>query len=208
MTTLNPHSDNPTFQAALSAFTFAAFHGSAFASKTMEAATQQEMDKMAADMLAAQKTLHANHKGVQFKGVRGKSVTLSYNGYILRVQVEKTKRPQAVTQTSRDAYRTVDLGERCEAVARAAIKLGVCTDNDVAREIGMPANLVSGRRNNIEDAGGITIDGVIYVVKMSGVAKRDEITKRSGNVWFLEEAFENLKPVNEPAADAVQTRLF
>lgn len=134
---------------------------------------------------------------------------ITSGGFTLKiVYTSKAKRPQAVTQTSRDAYKTVDIDTRCEAVARAAIKLGVCTDNDVAREIGMPANLVSGRRNNIEDAGGITIDGVIYVVKMSGVAKRDEITKRSGNVWFLEEAFENLKPVNEPAADAVQTRLF
>lgn len=40
MTTLNPHSDNPTFQAALSAFTFAAYHGSAFQSQTIEAATE------------------------------------------------------------------------------------------------------------------------------------------------------------------------
>lgn len=208
MTTLNPHSDNPTFQAALSAFTLAAYHGSAFASKTIEAATQQEMDEMAADMLEAQKTLHANHKGVQFKGVRGKSVTLSWMGCVLRVQVAKTKRPQAVTQTSRDAYKTVDIDTRCEAVARAAIKLGVCTDNEVGREIGMPANLVSGRRNNIEDAGGITIDGVIYVVKMSGVAKRDEVTKRSGNVWFLEEAFEKTKPVIEPSPVGEQTTMF
>ena len=87
----------------------------------------------------------------------------------------KAKRAQAVTQTSRDAYKTVDLGERCEAVARAAIKLGVCTDNEVGREIGMPANLVSGRRNNIEDAGGITIDGVVYVVKKELKAMLDSL---------------------------------
>lgn len=207
MTTLNQHSDNPNFQAALSAFTFAAYHGSAFASKTIEAATQQEMDEMAADMLSAQKTLHANHKGVQFKGVRGKSVTLSYNGANLRVQVAKQPKHTNVTQTSRDAYKTVDTADKCEAVARAAIKLGLCTDNEVAREIGMPANLVSGRRNNIEDAGGITIDGVIYVMKMSGVAKRDEVTKRSGNVWFLQEAvkIEKVEPFQETPK---QTELF
>ena len=130
------------------------------------------------------------------------------NGHTLKIVFNaKAKRPQAVTQTSREAYKTVDLGERCEAVARAAIKLGVCTDNEVGREIGMPANLVSGRRNNIEDAGGITIDGIIYVVKMSGVAKRDEITKRSGNVWFLQEAFEGVRP-NERAVLSVSTSLF
>ena len=162
-----------------------------------------------------QKKIAANKAGYHCQFNKGGTKSgrmaawITSGGFTLKIAfTAKTKRPQAVTETSRAAYRTVDLGERCEAVARAAIKLGLCTDNEVGREIGMPANLVSGRRNNIEDAGGITIDGVIYVVKMSGVAKRDEITKRSGNVWFLEEAFEKLKPVSEPAADAVQTRLF
>ena len=179
----------------------------------IEAANYDEFLRWAAKL--AQAKIAANKAGYHCQFNKGGTKSgrmaawITSGGFTLKIAfTAKTKRPQAVTETSRAAYRTVDLGERCEAVARAAIKLGVCTDNEVGREIGMPANLVSGRRNNIEDAGGITIDGVIYVVKMSGVAKRDEITKRSGNVWFLEEAFEKLKPISKSAADAVQTRLF
>lgn len=173
-----------------------------------EAATVEDLQACTKDLHALQSALHASGKEARLTSGTGKYVALTYGDLTLRVQTPKVTKKTNVTDTSRDAYKTVDLGERCEEVARAAIRLGVCTDNDVAREIGMPANLVSGRRNNIEDAGGITIDGVIYVLKMSGVAKRDPVTKRSGNVWFLEEAFENFKPANEPAPVGEQTELF
>jgi len=159
-----------------------------------EVATIEDLQAHTKELHALQGALRASGKLATLTSYKGKYVTLSYDGLNLRVQVAKVAKHTNVSATSIEAYKTVDLGERCEQVARAALKLGVCTDNEVGREIGMPANLVSGRRNNIEDAGGITIDGVIYVLKMSGVAKRDPVTKRSGNVWFLEEAFENLKP--------------
>ena len=106
------------------------------------------------------------------------------NGYTLKIVYTAGKRRQAVTQTSREAYKTVDLGERCEAVARAAIKLGVCTDREVARAIGMDASSVSARRNDIEQALGITIDGVHYMVRVEG-SRVDAVTRRRGNTWAL-----------------------
>lgn len=208
MTTLHPHSDNPAFQTVLSAFTFAAYHGSAFASKTIEAETQQEMDEMAADMLEAQKTLHANHNGVQFKGVRGKSVTLSYNGANLRVQVAKQPKHTNVTQTSRDAYHSLDLGEACKDMAIFAIgammRDGYCTDRGVERRSNgeIRSNLVSARRADIVKAGGIKMaDGSVYVIEMTGETVKDRVTGRSANTW-------KIKQLKEPAADSVQMDLF
>lgn len=198
------------FQTALQAFQDHATGAKTkeFGLPKFEVATVEDLQDCTKELHALQSALRASDKEARLTSAPGKYVALTYGGLTLRVQTPKVAKKTNVAQTSRDAYKTVDLGERCEVVARAAIKLGVCTDNDVAREIGMPANLVSGRRNNIEDAGGIMIDGVIYVLKMSGVAKRDPITKRSGNVWFLEEAFENFKPVSEPSPVGEQTELF
>lgn len=206
---MNPQ---PTFEQNLTAWKWAVA-GQKKAQWPIEivAHSRSEFDQWADELLQAQKDAKAKGYECRFNGtIKGQRLAAwaTSKSHTIKVVFDaKAKRPQAVTQTSREAYKTVDLGERCEAVARAAIKLGVCTDNEVGREIGMPANLVSGRRNNIEDAGGITIDGVVYVVKMSGVAKRDEITKRSGNVWFLEKAFEGWKPKEMPA-QAVQSSLF
>jgi hypothetical protein len=112
------------------------------------------------------------------------------NGHTLKIAyVAPTKRKQAVTETSREAYKTVNLGERCEVVAREALRLGVCTDNEVARSLGVPPSSVSARRNNIEDAQGITLDGKQYALRMEG-SKIDEVTGRRANTWQLVEVAE------------------
>ena len=108
------------------------------------------------------------------------------NGHTLKIAytAAKTTRPQRVTATSREAYAALDLGPKCEAVARVAIRLGVCTDNEISRELGMVPSLVSARRNDIEKAGGIVVDGQRYAPRMEG-AKIDFVTGRRANTWAL-----------------------
>ena len=141
---------------------------------------------------ASKATSWLSGKGIAAKSSGNGSIT--ENGFSFRAGAytftvlppgkAKTTRSQAVTQTSREAYAALDLGPKCEAVARVAIRLGLCTDNEVAREMGMVPSLVSARRNGIEKAGGIVVDGQRYSLKMEG-SKVDGVTGRRANTWAL-----------------------
>lgn len=139
-----------------------------------------------------QAKIDANKHGYQCQFNKGGSKSgccaawVVANGHTFKIAytATKTTRSQAVTQTSREAYAALDLGPKCEAVARVAIRLGLCTDNEVAREIGMVPSLVSARRNDIEKAGGIVVDGQRYSLKMEG-SKVDGVTGRRANTWAL-----------------------
>lgn len=140
----------------------------------------------------AQAKIDANNHGYPCQFNKGGSKSgrcaawVVSNGHTLKIAytAAKTTRPQKVTQTSREAYAALDLGPKCEAVARVAIRLGVCTDNEVARELGMVPSGVSARRNDIEKAGGIVVDGKRYTLRMDG-SKVDGVTGRRANTWAL-----------------------
>lgn len=132
------------------------------------------------------------------------------NGHTLKITFTAAKQPKHTnaTQTSKESYHALDLGDACKEMALFALDMmedfGYCTDLGVERQSGkLKSNLVSARRANIEKAGGIKLDnGEIYQIEMTGKTVRDPVTGRSSNTWKI------LKRFIEPAADAVQTELF
>jgi len=196
-----------TLHDLLKQFWLCAYHGDAFPSQTVQVATLQELESAAADMLQTQKALRDNNKEVKFGGVEGKYVQLSYDGYILRVTLAKVAKHTNVAQTSKEAYISIDLGDKCKEMAEAAIRLqdviGYCTDMEIERTTSMriKSNLVSARRADIVKAGGIRMDdGSVYRIEMTDETVKDRVTGRSANTW-------KIVPVKQPA-DAVQIDLF
>jgi transcription initiation factor IIE alpha subunit len=59
----------------------------------------------------------------------------------------------SVTQTSRDAYDSVDLTDRQIEVAQAGEQLGTFTDVDLANHLGWTINRITPRRGELVDAG-------------------------------------------------------
>ena len=139
----------PTFQDLLKRFTMCAYHGDPFPSQTVEVVTVSELESAAADMLAAQKTLHANEKEVQFKGVQGKSVTLSYGGYVLRVSVAKQPKHTQATETSRNSFHSQDFSTQAAQVAGCIFDSGEgdITRAEIADRLGIQEGRVSARVN-------------------------------------------------------------
>jgi len=139
--------------------------------------------------ILAQAKIQANKHGFLCEFNKGgssrKAAWIKSGPYTLKVVFNAgAKRAQAVTETSREAYKSVDLSTSCEEVARAAIKIGVVTDNEVARVLNMVPSSVSARRNNIIDAKGITIDGRFYMHEIRGT-RIDPVTKRRCTAWAL-----------------------
>lgn len=103
------------------------------------------------------------------QGAQGKRFTISIAGASLTVRIEtKTKRPQAVTETSRAAYRAIDKDSAVEKYLRAAISIGGrFSDADVAAKLDWPSSSVSGRRNDVQ-AKEAVVDGKVYRVVLDG----------------------------------------
>jgi len=200
---MNPQ-PTPTLHDLRWKFLQAASNGTPFPSQTVQVATLQELESAAADMLQTQKALRDNNKEVKFGGAEGKYVQLSHDGYILRVTLEKVAKHTNVAQTSKEAYRSIDLGDKCKEMAEAAIRLqdviGYCTDLEIERTTSMriKSNLVSARRADIVKAGGIRMDdGSVYRIEMTDETVKDRVTGRSANTW-------KIVPVKQPADEGAQ----
>ena len=204
---MNPQ-PTPTLHDLRWKFLQAASNGTPFPSQTIQVATLQELENAAADMLQTQKALRENHKEVKFGGAEGKYVQLSHDGYILRVTISKPAKHTNVAQTSKEAYRSIDLGDKCKEMAEAAIRLqdviGYCTDLEIERTTSMriKSNLVSARRADIVKAGGIRMDdGSVYRIEMTDETVKDRVTGRRAMVW-------KIVPVKQPADEGAQISLF
>jgi hypothetical protein len=151
---------------------------------------------------AAKTAGHQTHIGGSQNPSGGKKMWLTANGKRLTVAYVPKPRAQAVTETSRESYRKVNLGQKCEEVAKAAMSvqstIGYATDGAVARFLGCSSALVSARRNDIENAGGIDIENSQYRIAGAGTIQ-DLQTNRRVNAW---------KVVAVPKSAAVQTELF
>ena len=204
---MNPQ-PTPTLHDLRWKFLQAASNGTPFPSQTIQVATIAELESAAADMLQTQKALRENNKEVKFGGAEGKYVQLSYDGYILRVTLAKVAKHTNVAQTSKEAYRSIDLGDKCKEMAEAAIRLqdviGYCTDLEIERTTSMrlKSNLVSARRADIVKSGGIRMDdGSVYRIEMTDETVKDRVTGRRAMMW-------KIVPVKQPADSGAQTKLF
>ena len=203
---MNPQ-PTPTLHDLLTRFTMCAYHGDAFPSQTIQVAILQELESAAADMLQTQKALRENNKDAILKGVQGKSVTLSYGGYILRVTLEKpAKRAQDVTATSKAAYWSIDFSTQRDRIAEIIRQhhQGI-TRKEIEVHHGFGSNAVTGRVKELLEMSQekpFRFGGGLYRLEVVGT--RLSLCKGASRVpneilqWV---------PVKQPA-DAVQMDLF
>ena len=197
----------PTLQDLRWKFLQSASNGTPFPSQTIQVATIAELESAAADMLQTQKALRENYKAVHLAGVQGKSVTLSYNGHILRVTLGKVaKRPQDVKPTSIEAYHTIDFTTQRDRIAEIIRQhhQGI-TRKEIEVFHGFGSNAVTGRVKELLEMSQekpFRLDGGLYRLEVVGT--RLSLCKGASNVpneilqWM---------PVKQPA-DAVQMDLF
>jgi hypothetical protein len=162
----------------------------------IELPTEGEFREACTLLLKASKEAQAaGHKpgiGGKKKASGVRKTWLTCNGHALRVAYVPKPQAKNVRQTSIASYQEVKktLGEKCRAVADAALavsaRCGHATDRLVGEEAGMPCALVSARRADISNAGGIVLHGRRYVVAEVGTVL-DEKTNRRVNKWVLEE---------------------
>ena len=137
---------------------------------------------------SAQSAGHQTYIGGKNNPSGGKKIWRTCNGYRLKVAYVPQPRAQAVTQTSRESYAKVNLGEKCLEVAKAALavqaQIGYATDGEIGRFLNCPSALVSARRNDIEKAGGIEVGNSRYSISGDG-QRTDSVTARRVNAWRL-----------------------
>ena len=96
------------------------------------------------------------------------------------------KRPQAVTATSRDAYRSINLDTLQREVVKAALEAGETYDRHLAEKIGKGPNDVSARRNELE-LGDFEFNGKMYRIEYH-IQKPSLHTGRRVQWWRIVEA--------------------
>ena len=204
---MNPQ-PTPTLHDLLTRFTMCAYHGDAFPSQTIQVATLQELKSAASDMLETQKAFWDNNKEVKFGGAEGKYVQLSYDGYILRVTLEKpTKRAQNVKPTSIEAYHTIDFTTQRDRIAEIIRQhhQGI-TRKEIEVFHGFGSNAVTGRVKELlemSEEKPFRLGGGLYRLEVVGT--RLSLCKGASKVpnevlqWM---------PVKQPADAGAQIEMF
>ena len=184
-----------------------AYQGDPFPSQTFEVATVAELESAAADMLAVQKALRDNNRDAVLKGVHGKFVILSYAGMLLRVNVSKQPKHTNVTDTSKEAYRSIDFttqsGKVAECILGETLRGRDITRAEIAHQMNEEKSSVCGRVKElllISEFGGIEINGVGFRLVLTA----PRLSRCTGASGQKNEAmrFERVLPENN------QTKLF
>lgn len=101
---------------------------------------------------------------------------------------------KGVTDTSRAAYAQLNHSDQAREVATVVISLmnttSFVSDNQVAGFMQIPAARVSARRNEIEEAGAIMVNGLIYQFKQAEKKIKCPVTGNTVNGWALERSTE------------------
>ena len=207
---MNPQ-PTPTLQDLLTRFTMCAYHGDAFPSQAIQVATVAELESAAAEVLQTQKALRDNNKDAVLKGVQGKSVTLSYGGYILRVTLEKpAKRAQDVKPTSLEAYYTIDFATQRGKVAEAIFAYSRIGADVTRKELevwqNLGSNVVCGRVKELLEMSAenpFLFAGKPYVLQIASTrlskCRGASEVKNEGLQWM---------PVKQPADEGAQIEMF
>lgn len=131
--------------------------------------------------VSATKSVTANGFGVAV-AKRGESTRAEFKV----MPVNKGTRPQAVTQTSREAYRSINLDTLQKEVVKAALESGETYDRHLAGKIGKGPNDVSARRNELEQ-GDFEYNGKMYRIEYH-IQKPSLHTGRRVQWWRVVEA--------------------
>lgn len=101
---------------------------------------------------------------------------------------------KGVTDTSRAAYAQLNHSDQAREVATVVISLmnttSFVSDNQVAGFMQIPAARVSARRNEIEEAGAIMVNGFVYLFKQAEKKIKCPVTGNTVNGWALERSTE------------------
>lgn len=110
----------------------------------------------------------------------------------LSIKAPATKpviRKTGVKETSRIAYAVLDKESQAAKVAMAAVELlkshAYVSDTLVARKMDLPEGRISARRREIETAGGVTLDGVVYQFKYLDRKVKCPVTGNTVQGWVL-----------------------
>lgn len=135
-------------------------------------------------------------RGVGGPKMRGEG-NVRMNGFSLiaslssiKIHPPATNAKKGVAETSRGAYAALNSSKQAKEVAAAVIQLQgegatYVSDNAVSRHMGnIPAARVSARRAEIEEAGGIEINGVFHAIE-TGQKIKCPITGNTVQGWAL-----------------------
>ena len=108
------------------------------------------------------------------------------NGGMFKINPPSTQK-KGVADTSIQAYHSLDVAASVELVAKAAIELGKTmtsySDRELARFMGIDPGTVSARRNDIEKAGVVVIDGTPY--KLQPMGRKKNPSGKTANAWRM-----------------------
>lgn len=94
---------------------------------------------------------------------------------------------KGVAETSREAYRQLDLNAACTELVKAAIECGETYDRALAAKIGRESGYVSARRNDLDKLGHFNYAGKRYMVEYT-VKKPCTVTGKRVQWWRVVEA--------------------
>ena len=93
---------------------------------------------------------------------------------------------KGVTETSREAYRSLDINAACMEVVSAALESGETYDRALAAKIGRESGYVSARRNDLEKIGRFAFAGKEYAIEYT-VKKPCTVTGKRVQWWRVVE---------------------
>lgn len=152
--------------------------------------------------------IHARLRGTGNIMTNGFDVISGNKGqHVLRVLPPSTKptyQKKGVSDTSLAAYASLDKAIQAAKVAAVVVDLHkshpFVSDSLVAKETGLPSARISARRAELETAGGVLVEGVMYRLEYSTKKEPCPVTGNRVQMWRL--ISDQLPSV------AVQTSLF
>lgn len=158
-----------------------------------------------------QKDIRAGHgidsklKGVGDISKNGFDVIVGQNRLsVLAPSTKPVYKKKGVSDTSLAAYASLDKAIQAAKVAAVVVALQkshpFVSDSLVAKETGLPSARISARRAELETAGGVLVDGVMYRLEYSAKKEPCPVTGNRVQMWRL---------INDQLPSvAVQTSLF
>ena len=144
-------------------------------------------------------------KGVGDISKNGFDVIVGFNRLsVLAPSTKPIYQKKGVSDTSLAAYASLDKAIQAAKVAAVVVALHkshpFVSDSLVAKETGLPSARISARRAELETAGGVLVDGVMYRLEYSAKKEPCPVTGNRVQMWRL---------VNDQLPSvAVQTSLF
>jgi len=140
--------------------------------QVFEAATVQEFEQAAAMLLRVQSKLRQHGNETKFGGVEGKVMTITHDGYTLRVTLVKQVKASNVTETSKEAYHTINFTGQRDRIAEIIRQhhQGI-TRKEIEVFHGFGSNAVTGRVKELLEMSAekpFFLSGGLYRLEVTG----------------------------------------